>query len=170
MYWKGKRLIIRSHFKNCCTHQVNKWHMHVYGKLPARLVIKSTLKALSIDHFGPYWLLVSYSDRSSLKLIWSSRTVGDRSLIRIENWKGLGMNINIAMPMESVVVYACKFVCLTQRLVPRWMQGSVSILPFACWYIDEKTVSKIQLKKLNGSWCICMVQCMHYFTKFKTKP
>ena len=42
--------------KNCCTCQVNKGHIHKYGKLPATLVITNPWEALYVDLIGPYTL------------------------------------------------------------------------------------------------------------------
>eukprot|EP00804_Cyclotella_cryptica_P014389 CCRYP_015556-RA/>CCRYP_015556-RA protein AED:0.20 eAED:0.20 QI:0/0/0/1/0/0/2/0/270 len=54
MYWKGMRNTIRKYVKNSHAWQVNKRHMHKYGKLPTKFAITNPWEVLCVDLISPY--------------------------------------------------------------------------------------------------------------------
>ena len=74
----------------------------------------------------------SYNKVHNFNLLSTSRllhkqgqkiTDGDELLISIENRKGGVISFDIVVSTDKGVVYACKFVCLTEvaMVVPRWV-------------------------------------------------
>ncbi len=56
MYWKGMRNTICKYVKNCPACQVNKRHMHKYGKLPTKFTITNPWEVLCVDLTGKYMI------------------------------------------------------------------------------------------------------------------
>ncbi len=56
MYWKGMRTTIQRYMKSCRSCQVNKTHSLRYGRVPPKLVITISWRALCVDLVGPYTL------------------------------------------------------------------------------------------------------------------
>ncbi len=56
IYWKGRRITIRSITKSCKTCQLNKKRSLKYGHLPSKIVICNPWEDLCVNLIGPYTL------------------------------------------------------------------------------------------------------------------